>query len=96
MISKVNIDLRYNRGHTAAMKTAISIPDPIFQAAENMAERLGMSRSELFTVAMSHYMKEHKYQNVTESLNIIYSQNEEDLDKELLSMQLKSLPREDW
>ena len=78
------------------MKTAISIPDPIFQAAENMAKRLGMSRSELFTVAMSKYMKEHKYQNVTESLNKIYSQDIEDIDKELVSMQLKSLPKEDW
>jgi metal-responsive CopG/Arc/MetJ family transcriptional regulator len=78
------------------MKTAISIPDPIFQAAENMAKRLGMSRSELFTVAMSKYMKEHKYQNVTESLNKIYSQDIEDIDKELVSMQLKLLPKEDW
>ena len=78
------------------MKTAISIPDPIFQAAENMAKRLGMSRSELFTVAMSKYMKENKYHNVTESLNKIYSQNTNNLDTELLSMQLKSLPKEKW
>ncbi len=78
------------------MKTAISIPDPIFQAAENMAKRLGMSRSELFTVAMSKYMKENKYHNVTESLNKIYSQNINNLDTELLSMQLKSLPKEEW
>ncbi len=78
------------------MKTAISIPDPIFQAAENMAKRLGMSRSELFTVAMSKYMKETKYQNVTESLNKIYSQNINNLDTELLSMQLESLPKEEW
>ncbi len=78
------------------MKTAISIPDPIFQAAENMAKRLGLSRSELFTVAMLKYMKEHKYQNVTESLNIIFSQDIEDIDRELVSMQLKSLTKEDW
>lgn len=78
------------------MKTAISIPDPIFQAAENMAKRLGMSRSELFTVAMSKYMKENRYQSVTESLNKIYSQNINNLDTELLSMQLESLPKEEW
>ncbi len=78
------------------MKTAISIPDPIFQAAENMAKRLGMSRSELFTVAMSKYMKDNKYYNITESLNKIYSQNTNNLDTELLSMQLKSLPKEEW
>lgn len=41
-----------NRGITnvilRAMKTAISIPDPIFEAAEGFARRLGMSRSELY------------------------------------------------
>ncbi len=78
------------------MKTAISIPDPIFQAAENMAKRLGISRSELFTVAMSKYIKDTKYHNVTEFLNKIYSQNTNNLDTELLSMQLKSLPKEEW
>lgn len=78
------------------MKTAISIPDPIFQAAENMANRLGMSRSELFSVAMSEYIDVHKYQNVTESLNKVYSQSEERLDEELALMQLKSIPREEW
>ena len=78
------------------MKTAISIPDPIFQAAENMAKRLGMSRSELFSVAMSEYIDVHKYQDVTESLNKVYSQSEERLDEELALMQLKSIPREEW
>ncbi|MEE9344592.1 MAG: hypothetical protein V3U88_03190 [Methylococcales bacterium] len=78
------------------MKTAISIPDPIFQAAENMAQRLGMPRSELFTVAMSEYMKAHKYRDVTESLNEVYSKTEEPLDDELVLMQMKSLPEEEW
>ncbi len=78
------------------MKTAISIPDPIFQSAENMADRLGMSRSELFTVAISEYMKSHRYKNVTQSLNKVYSQTEENLDEELTLMQMKSIPREEW
>jgi hypothetical protein len=33
------------------MKTAISIPDPVFEAAEMFARRTGMSRSQLFTAA---------------------------------------------
>lgn len=78
------------------MKTAISIPDPIFQAAENMAKRLGMSRSEIFTVALSEFMSNHKYQNVTESLNKIYAESSEPIDAELISMQINSLAKEDW
>ncbi|MEM6753148.1 MAG: ChpI protein, partial [Cyanobacteria bacterium P01_C01_bin.38] len=33
------------------MKTAISIPDPLFEAAEQFAKRLGLSRSELYAMA---------------------------------------------
>ncbi len=78
------------------MKTAISIPDPIFQAAENMASRLGISRSELFTVAMSEFITSHKYQNVTAALNKVYSQAEEELDKEFTLMQMNSISDEEW
>lgn len=76
------------------MKTAISIPDPIFQAAENMAHHLGMSRSELFTVAMSEYIQSHQYHNVTELLNNIYAETSEPLDSELLLMQAHSITKE--
>ncbi len=78
------------------MKTAISIPDSIFQAAETMANRLGMSRSELFTVAMSEYMKNNKYHDVTQSLNEVYGHTEERLDDQLVLMQNNSIPEEEW
>lgn len=78
------------------MKTAISIPDPIFVAAENMAHNLGISRSELFSVAISEYMKKHKYQNVTESLNRVYQETDSSLDKEISTMQLHTIQGDEW
>ncbi len=78
------------------MKTAISIPDPIFQAAENMAHRLGVSRSELFSNAISEYMKRHKYQDVTESLNKVYRETDSKLDEKLALMQRKSIQEDGW
>ena len=78
------------------MKTAISIPDPIFQAAENMAKHLGMSRSELFTVAMSEYIEAHDDQGITKSLNEVYSQTESQLDEQIASMQMNSISKEEW
>lgn len=39
------------------MKTAVSIPDPIFEAAEAMSKRLGLSRSELYARALQAYFK---------------------------------------
>ena len=78
------------------MKTAISIPDPIFQAAEGLADRLGMSRSQLYAKAIEEYMESHKNQNVTELLDAIYDEESPLLDKELRSMQLKSISKEKW
>jgi len=78
------------------MKTAISIPDPIFQAAEGLAHRLGMSRSQLYAKAIAEYMESHRNQNVTELLNNIYNEESPSLDKEISSMQAKSIPKEEW
>ncbi|MDX2504733.1 MAG: hypothetical protein QNL62_09690 [Gammaproteobacteria bacterium] len=78
------------------MKTAISIPDPIFQAAEGLAQRMGMSRSQLYAEAVAEYMESHKNQNVTEILNRIYENESSSLDEELYSLQSQSIPKEDW
>lgn len=78
------------------MKTAISIPDPIFQSAEVMANQLNISRSELFTKAMVEYLNTHRYQSVTESLNAVYKDSASQLDNELSSMQFKSIEDEGW
>lgn len=78
------------------MKTAISIPDPIFQAAESLAQRLGISRSELYVKAIAEFMETHKNQNVTEILNKIYAEDSSDLNEEFNTMQLRSLSKEEW
>ena len=77
------------------MKTAISIPDPVFQAAEGLAKRLGISRSQLYSKAILEFTKSHKHQNVTDKLNEIYNSKTE-FDKELSVMQARSIPKEEW
>jgi metal-responsive CopG/Arc/MetJ family transcriptional regulator len=78
------------------MKTAISIPDPIFHSAEIMAHQLAISRSELFTKAIAEYLETHKYQDVTESLNQVYTEVSSSLDEELIEMQFNSIEKEFW
>jgi len=78
------------------MKTAISIPDPIFQAAEGLAQRLGVSRSQLYARAVAEYTESHKNQKVTETLNKIYDAESSNLDAEMNTMQFKSIPKEEW
>ena len=60
------------------MKTAISIPDPIFKATEAAAKRLGMSRSELFTRAAVEFMKTHPAEDVTASYDRAFAEPESD------------------
>jgi metal-responsive CopG/Arc/MetJ family transcriptional regulator len=47
------------------MKTAISVPDETFNEAERRASGLGMSRSEFFTTAARHYIRELDAQSLT-------------------------------
>ena len=86
----------YDHGYTQGMKTAISIPDPIFQEADQTARRLGLSRSELFARAMTTYLEKHRGLGVTEALDRIYGEEDSSLDPVLAQMQSASLPREKW
>ena len=77
------------------MKTAISIPDEVFDAAEALAEELGMSRSELYSRAVADYVATRRGEDVTRKLNEVYSTIEARLDSELEALQLASLADED-
>jgi len=78
------------------MKTAISIPDDIFQSAEQLARRLGMSRSELYVQALKLYLQDHHEDGVTDALNTIYGDVPVHLDSVLQSVQTRSLPQDAW
>jgi metal-responsive CopG/Arc/MetJ family transcriptional regulator len=51
------------------MKTAISIPDDVFEAAERWARRTERSRSQLFSDALREYLARHTSDDVTEAMN---------------------------
>jgi len=81
-----------------AVKTAISIPDDLFQAAEAAAKRLGISRGRLYARAVESYLKTHGARAVTEALDEVYSDLEagSNLDPELARMQSASIGEDDW
>jgi hypothetical protein len=80
------------------MQTAISIPDPVFKAAERLSKRLGVSRSQLYAEAVGEYLREHGSLGVTESLDQVYAAEGKPvaLDPVLQTLQGRSLPKEDW
>jgi metal-responsive CopG/Arc/MetJ family transcriptional regulator len=51
------------------MKTAISIPDDLFEDAERLAKRTKKSRSRLFSDALKEYLARHAPEEITESMN---------------------------
>ena len=73
------------------MKTAISIPDPLFESADDLARRLGLSRSQLYANALTQYLAQHRGDRVTEALNGVYEENSSSVDDTVLSMQVRSL-----
>ena len=78
------------------MKTAISIPDEVFVAAEGLAERLGVSRSQLYSSAIAQYIEAHRSKGVTALLNAVYEDNTAEVDPVILNIQDSSIPAEEW
>ena len=78
------------------MKTAVSIADPLFHAAESLAKRVGMSRSELFSRALEAYIEAHRHDRVREALDEVYAEESSGLDESLARMQWSSIRKEDW
>ena len=51
------------------MKTAVSVPNEVFERAERLAKRLEVSRSELYSRALREYLARHAPDEVTAALN---------------------------
>ena len=80
------------------MKTAISIPDPLFQEAERLARRMGMSGNEVFQRAVAAFVQAHREANITDALNRVHGADEGNgrLDAVLEQLQFASSPEENW
>jgi len=53
------------------MKTAISIPDAVFEEAERLADRLQTSRSQLYTRALAEFVARHDDDRVAAAMNAV-------------------------
>jgi metal-responsive CopG/Arc/MetJ family transcriptional regulator len=78
------------------MKVALSIPDDLFESAETLGKRLGMSRSRLYATALADYLAKHRGRRTTERLNAVYGGEPEQLDRALRRAQSKTIGRHKW
>lgn len=56
------------------MKTAVSIPDPVFLAAERHARRTRTSRSRLYADALREYLLRHAPDEVADAMDRVVDQ----------------------
>lgn len=77
-IIKMNesIDNSIDCGHTICMKTAISVPDHIFEEVDKLARENKTSRSQIFCIAVEEYLKKIKARKLLDALNSVYAEEE--------------------
>jgi predicted transcriptional regulator len=56
------------------MKTAISLPTPLFKRADRLAKRLGKSRSRLYQEAVAEYVERHASGAAIEAINRVVAE----------------------
>ena len=78
------------------MKTAISVPDEVFHAAERHARRLRKTRSQLYAEALSEYLARHSPDEVTAAMNRVVTEVGQEPDAFVAAASRRILRRSDW
>lgn len=78
------------------MKTAVSLPDDIFRAAEKHARRARKSRSQLYAEALSEYLARHAPDEVTDAMNQVVEQLKEPPDPFIRAATRRILKQSEW
>ena len=78
------------------MKVAISIPDDVFEAGEEVSRRMGVTRSRLYADAVRAYAAAHSGDEITRRLNQVYATEANQAESPLADASLEVLRRERW
>lgn len=91
---------RFDYGYTKAilffMKTAVSLPDPLFKRAEKFAREHGLTRSGLVATALTDFLKHRSDENLTEQINRVCSQVDTRLDTVGSEIARRTLLQAEW
>jgi hypothetical protein len=78
------------------VQTTITIPNPVYEAAEHLAQKLDLSLSELYAIALTAYMTSYDDDEITAVLDRIYANEPSAMDTGMLHLQLASVGDEKW
>jgi len=79
------------------MKTALTLSDREFIAADKLAKQLEMSRGELYRLAIAEFIARHSDDRITDKLNEVYGQTDAPaIDGTLPALQAGFMAEEQW
>jgi predicted transcriptional regulator len=80
------------------MKTAVSVPDDVFQKAEQLAEREGRTRSDVYSAALREYVARRSPDEVTDAINRSLARLSDDATPDLFARRAakRTLERSEW
>lgn len=78
------------------MKIAVSVPDDVFQEAEQLARRMKRSRSEVYSRALAEYVARHAPDRVTEAMDRALTEIGQPADHFVRAVSRRVLKRSDW
>lgn len=78
------------------MKTAVSVPDEVFEQAERLARRMKKSRSQLFRHALEEYVARHAPDQVTEAMDAVCAEIDSEPDPFIAAASRRTLERSEW
>ena len=78
------------------MKTAVSIPDELFRKADELARRLGKSRSRVYQEALAEYLLRRDPEAVTRAMDEALREIDSTPDRWLAEAGRQALERSEW
>ena len=78
------------------MKTAVSIPDDLFEEAKRLAIELRTSRSQLYSRALQEFVARHTPDPLTEAMNRVVDEVGSELDEFSQKASRRVLERVEW
>ena len=83
-------------GYTLGMKTAVSVPDDVFDRAERLARREGRSRSEVYSAALREYVARHSPDEIADALDLVVAEVGDVTDPFLSTATRRTLESSEW
>ena len=83
----------------AKVKTAISLPSQLFDEAEEVADKMGISRSRLYAMALETFLVKRENEELMIRINNAYADEtdaEEEAARAAMKTQQKKLLKDEW